>query len=30
LAARAAGLDDDSIEALFKECFRSSSKVVVA
>ena len=23
--ARAAGLDDESIEALFKECFRSSS-----
>jgi GntR family transcriptional regulator len=30
LAARSAGLDDDSIEALFKECFRSTSKVVVA
>jgi GntR family transcriptional regulator len=29
-AAREAGLDDDSIEALVRECFRSTSGTVVA
>lgn len=28
--ARAAGLDDESIEALFRDCFRSTSKAVLA
>jgi GntR family transcriptional regulator len=28
--ARAAGLDDESIEALFRDCFRSTSKAGVA
>jgi GntR family transcriptional regulator len=28
--ARAAGLDDESIEALFRECFRATSKAGVA
>jgi GntR family transcriptional regulator len=28
--ARVAGLDDESIEAIFRDCFRSTSKVVLA
>jgi GntR family transcriptional regulator len=28
--ARSAGLDDESIEALFRDCFRSTSKAVLA
>jgi GntR family transcriptional regulator len=28
--ARAAGLDDESIEALFRDCFRSTSEAVLA
>ena len=30
IAARAAGLDDESIDALVRECFRSSSGAVVS
>jgi GntR family transcriptional regulator len=30
LAARHAGLDDESIDALIRECFRSSSGAVVS